>query len=277
MENPYSELPAFENSVGSKLEIFLWYQSIIEDFDIELANWLWERGTKVELAFEPRIPSQSSTDQPNYRLRNISSGQHDEDLYRWANQLKNFGRPVYFRPMSEMNGNWTSWAGEANGNSPADFIPAWQHIHDIFTQVGATNVVWVWSPNRDGDEDAALSTFTRYYPGANYVDYVGLNGYNWGSMYNTPSWNSEWQNFDEVFGPSYRVFTRLTDKPIVIAETASTDVGGSKAQWIKDSFLTARAEYPRIKAIVWFNINKETDWRIESSAASLNAFRHYAF
>ncbi len=47
---------------------------------------------------------------------------------------------------------------------------------------GATNVDWVWSPNRDGSTAAALNTFTTLYPGDAYVDYIGFSGYNWGTM-----------------------------------------------------------------------------------------------
>jgi hypothetical protein len=34
----------------------------------------------------------------------------------------------------------------------------------------------------------------------------------------------------------------------------------------------ASADYAQIKAFYWFNIHKECDWRINSSAASLAAF-----
>jgi hypothetical protein len=31
--------------------------------------------------------------------------------------------------------------------------------------------------------------------------------------------------------------------------------------------------FPKVRAVVWFHANKETDWRVNSSAASLSAFR----
>lgn len=75
----------------------------------------------------------------------------------------------------------------------------------------------------------------------------------------------------------YNVAARRTSKPIFISETASTDLGGSKATWIKNAFAEIEASYLRIEALVWFNYDKETDWRIESSDSSLEAFRNYAF
>lgn len=277
MDYPYKDVPYFEQLWGHRLNIFLWYQSIGEDFDKSLANWLWSRGTKLELAFEPRNASGSSTNQPLYRLKTITAGQHDAELRRWARQIKSFGHPVYFRPMCEMNGDWTTWAGKANGNVPTDFIPAWRHIFNIFKYEGATNAMFVWSPNRDGDQASALRTFNMYYPGSSFVHYVGMNGYNWGTMYKTSTWTSTWQSFSQVFGPSYQIAARYTTKPIMVAEMATTDVGGSKGLWIKDAYTKIKLYYPRIKAVVWFNVNKETDWRIQNSSTSLAAFRTYAF
>jgi len=33
-----------------------------------------------------------------------------------------------------------------------------------------------------------------------------------------------------------------------------------------------KASFPAIKAFVWFHMNKETDWRVDSSAAARAAF-----
>ncbi|MEQ7739105.1 hypothetical protein, partial [Escherichia coli] len=61
-------------------------------------------------------------------------------------------------------------------------------------------------------------------------------------------------------------------KPILVAETASTEVGGSKAAWNTDlvSYLAAQ---PDVMGFVWFNLQKEADWRINSSDASASALK----
>lgn len=53
----------------------------------------------------------------------------------------------------------------------------------------------------------------------------------------------------------------------------STEQGGDKAAWIED-FLQNQLPYrfPRIKGFVWFHMAKETDWRIDSSVTSQQAF-----
>ncbi|MHB1390171.1 MAG: Ig-like domain-containing protein [Thermoleophilia bacterium] len=282
MPNPASpdeQLPSvgdlhnFESTIGRQADIFLWYESIGESFYTETFRPMAQEGRIIQLAWEPHDFSLPATDQPDYRLKRITAGYLDNDVRRWARELKSFGYTIYFRPMCEMNGDWVTWGGTVNGNTPDDYIPAWRHIHDIFVQEGATNVKFVWSPNRDGDAASAINTFNTYYPGDAYVDFLSINGYNWGHLYNTPGWTSQWQRFEDVFGPSYDAFTARSGKPVMIAETATTEVGGDKAAWIADMFARLPVRFPRITAVTWFNINKETDWRVESSAASLSAFR----
>jgi hypothetical protein len=80
-------------------------------------------------------------------------------------------------------------------------------------------------------------------------------------------------SFAQVFGRSYSTLSRLSAKPMMIAETASAEQGGQKAQWIAKTFGALPSRFPRIRAAIWFDRNKETDWRINSSAASLVAWR----
>ncbi len=138
---------------------------------------------------------------------------------------------------------------------------AWRHVHDLFAQAGVTNVTWVWSPNVS---DRPLG---RLYPGDAYVDWVGVDGYNWRT---TASW-SPWQTPSQVFGTTLATLRRVSSRPIVVSETASTEVGGNKGQWIQQFFSMLGAN-PDIRAFVWLNFNNETDWRIESSSGARTAF-----
>lgn len=84
-------------------------------------------------------------DQPKYATRKIAAGKHDVYIRRWARRAAAWNKPFYLRPMHEMNGTWSPWGVGINGNTPAEFVKAWRHIHNIFEQEGATNVRWVWS------------------------------------------------------------------------------------------------------------------------------------
>jgi beta-mannanase len=203
-------------------------------------------------------------DQPEYQLANIANGNFDAYIRSWAQGLASYDGTVLLRFAHEMNHQHYPWAIGVNGNTESDYIAAWRHIHDLFVAEGAVNVQWVWSP-LIWWEGAPL--IEPMYPGDAYVDWVALDGYNnveWGG----------WQSFSQIFGASYQRLTEMTDKPIMIAEVASGEAGGSKAAWITEAFSQIQAQFPEIRAVVWFNESKETDWRVNSSNASLRAFRN---
>ena len=117
------------------------------------------------------------------------------------------------------------------------------------------------------DTNGTNATTLDYYPGDNYVDWVGVDGYNWGG--------SDWQTFQQVFAKIYPLLASKK-KPIIIGEMASAEQGGDKGKWIDAMIPVLKAQYPLFKAVVWFDINKENDWRINSSTAALAAFSKMA-
>ncbi len=205
-------------------------------------------------------------------LTGVVIGKYDSYIRQFATDAKTWGHPLYLRFAHEMNGNWYPWGtgnGNPNGNSPGDFVATWRHVHDIFTNVGATNVRWVWCVNVSG---GGLTPYSQLYPGDGYVDWVALDGYNWGG---NPG--HTWQSLHDVFSASYQEVTALTSKPVMIAETGSAEEGGNKADWISQGLLnTMPQSFPRIQAVLWFDWNLEHDWRVNSSPASLAAFRSIA-
>jgi beta-mannanase len=187
-------------------------------------------------------------------------------LRRWAQGLRDFGGPVMLRFAHEMNGNWYPWAEGVNGNGAGDYVAAWRHVRSVFTSVGTPGVSWVWSPNVPYTGSIPL---TGLYPGPDTVDVVGLDGYNFGT---SQSWSS-WVQPDALFGPGLQALRALAPgKPVIISETASTELGGSKPDWVR-SMVSYLSSQPDVTAFVWFHYLKETDWRLDSSAASAAAVR----
>lgn len=81
--------------------------------------------------------------------------------------------PVLLRPLHEMNGAWFWWGDKKSGER---LVRLWRFYHDYLVQEKAVrNVLWVWSPNIDSG--ASVERFMSYWPGAAYVDVVGLDGY----------------------------------------------------------------------------------------------------
>jgi hypothetical protein len=257
------------DQLGRMPAIVAWYQAwgnSNRQFDPSLLESVRNRGAMPLITWEPWDPA-AGVEQPSYHLGRIARGDFDVYIDSWATGLAVYGGSVYLRFAHEMNGSWYPWAVGTNGNTVDDYVTAWRYVHDRFDAAGAENVRWVWSPLATGPEDGRL---TQSYPGDAYVDWVGLDGFNEG----TTRPDSIWRDFASIFCPAYTAILALTDRPIMIPEMASAEEGGDKATWVTDAFATQLPSYfPNIRAVVWFNRDKEADWRIDSSPASLAAFR----
>lgn len=266
-------LDAFAARSGVMPKIAMYYQDWNEGWSTALINPRFvgpivARGAIPMITWEPCLDSGEPTDQPDYSPARITAGAFDPYIRRAAREARAYGQPILLRFAHEMNGNWNSW-GAIPGNTPRDYIAMWRHVVSIFREEGATNVRWVWSPNVYGV--GGVRPFQAYYPGNEWVDYVSLDGYNWGDLK-----ESGWRSFAEVFESSYQAMTELTGKPLMISETATPEAGGDKAAWIREILTVLPARMPRVRALIWFDRVKETDWRIDSSPASDLAFRELA-
>ncbi|MEU5941084.1 glycosyl hydrolase [Micromonospora sp. NPDC047548] len=228
-----------------------------EPWDYQLDNAARKKG------FSARKIDRIRSHQPDYRLSRISRGSLDAYVLSWAQGIKSLGYPVAIRFAHEMNGDWYPWSEAVNGNRPGDYVKAWRHVHDLFTAAGATNVIWVWSPNVRWDNSTPkLSTL---YPGDDYVDWVGLSGY-----YGTGAL-STYRSFDAIFNQTIKEIRAFTHRPLVITETGASDGKGRKAEWIRQTFQLL-PRHKDIIGLIWFEVNKELDWRIVSSPAVTKAF-----
>lgn len=199
----------------------------------------------------------------------INQGDFDEFLRSWARAAKEDGRRVLLRFGFEFNGDWFTWSGE-----PAAYVAAFRHAHDIFRDVGAGNVEWVWAPNIVSCPDTDANDMHRYYPGDDYVDWVALDGYNFGDHHD--EWH-RWQSFEDVYAAALRDFARrYGDKPLIITEFGcAPGKPGQRAAWIREAFGCLQ-RFPQVRAAIWFNYDKrrenEPDWRIDRDPEALKAF-----
>lgn len=258
-------LDRFDANAGRRPQVVQWYVQWegSQPFPTQDASYVRSRGQTPMITWES-WDWKGTADQPAYADARIVAGAYDSYITEWARAAKAYGTTVYVRWGAEMNGNWNPWDPGVNGNTPAQYVAAWRHIHTLFAAAGATNVKWAWTPITEYGGSTPLASL---YPGDAYVDLVGVDGYNWGT---TQPWSS-WQSFSQVFNPTITTIRTLTKKPLWIFETASAEQGGDKAVWITDMFATLQRD-TRISGFVWFNANKETDWRIESSPSAQQAF-----
>jgi hypothetical protein len=259
-----AELDEVSRLAGESPSSVLFYKDFLQAPPISEMNAVRARGAVPLVTWEPWAWG-GGLNQPAYSLDRIAAGDFDARITQWGQALAAWGYPVQLRFAHEMNGDWYPWAEGVNGNGAGDYVQAWRHVHDVMAAAGASNVSWVWSPNVPYWGSTDLSGL---YPGAGYVDIVALDGYNWGT---SASW-SGWISPQDLFAPGIAQLRSLAPGvPILIAETASSEAGGSKAAWNSDlvSYLAAQ---PDVMGFVWFHMQKEADWRINSSDASASAF-----
>ncbi len=258
LEDDKRKVTEFETMVGRRLAVDMHYYRWEDAFPTALEEW------DAAQCRAPMVAWAGS------HLAAIARGDQDAHIRARARSVKRFGHPIFIRWAYEMNGDWWNWATANSDRDPTVFVAAWRRIHRIFRSAGASNAVWVWSPNEASFPDEGWNQPERYYPGDDVVDWVGIDGYNWGALH---PWSS-WRTFADIFRP---VYTRYAGrKPIMIAEAASTELGGDKAAWIADMRRSLHDEFPAVRAVIWFNSRKETDWRIDSSPSALESFRALA-
>lgn len=179
--------------------------------------------------------------------KDIVSGKLDDYIRQYARDVKAYGDPVFIRLICGEfnNSSWTACAPLAN---PAltidDFVNSWKRIVDIFNKEGVTNVAWVWIMLPIPPEWGSDPRWREYYPGDEYVDWVGVNMGDWGQ----PNW----------MDPAYE-FALKHDKPFFISEFAIRFPGvptthADQLDWIGRMFDYVES-HDQVKAILYFNMN----------------------
>ncbi len=259
-----NEVNNFERAVKTHAGITMWFadwaHGVVDPEQLEAVD---ARGSVPEITWEPWDHSVGKgIPQPEYSLASIAAGNHDDYLQDWAATLRDFGKPVMLRFAQEMNVPETGypWALPTQ-NGSGKYVAAWRHIHDLFQEAGATNVRWVWSPLASG-------ITSEFYPGDSYVDVVGLSGFNGGSVL---PWNG-WRSFNRIFGDALPQVAKVAPgKPVQISEVSTTYGPGTKEEWVAAMF-RAIEDHPEIRSVVWFNVAKEADWRIQTSSGAERSF-----
>lgn len=244
-----SSAPQFESLVGSTMDLQPVFIGWYELFPSKYGPSVRERGKTLVIFWE----------QYDVTLDEIVNGSADTYIDAFASAAKEYKGQIMLVPFHEMNGEWSPWSGVREGNSQAQVIAAWRHVHKRFA--GIPNVKFAWNVNNGSQPDTPQNAIARYYPGDAYVDYVAVNGFNDGNP---------WQSWSDVFDDALRQL-RIYHKPIYILSMASAQ-GSMKAEWITDALTVQIPQHPEIAGWIWFHANKEANWLVNSDERSLVAF-----
>ena len=144
--------------------------------------------------------------------------------------------------------------------TPAQFVAAWRHIHDVFAKLGVHNVIWVWTTEGYLPHERTIAAM---YPGNAYVDWIGYDPYNYYTCH-----QASWQSFAQTVQPFYQWLTTqpFGDKPVMLSEfgsAADPQQPDREAAWYR-SIVPVIRQMPRLKALIQWNA---VDTRMPSGRA----------
>ena len=233
-KNVQGDMRLFEEVVGKGHASYLRYVGYGTPFPVKWVQEVRALGAVPNIALEP-----------NDGLPQVKDNAY---LRTFARAAAESGGPVFLRFASEMNGDWTPWH-----ENPQKYRYKFRLVHDVFAEE-APNVALVWTPYC-----LPQHNIDRYYPGDDYVDWVGINLY------------SVHHHDGREDRPAYRedptdllagVYRRYADrKPIQISEFAATHYCLACNDYVDDFAITKMrqlyralpARFPRVKMIYWFS------------------------
>ncbi len=245
----WSQISEFTDATGVRPGIVVYYSPWNVPFSASFAEAAWDHDAYVLVQLQPG----------GVTLSSIAAGGSDGYLRSYAHDVVAFGHPVILSFGHEMNGTWYSW-GEGH-TSPATFVAAWRHVVRVFRASGAANVTWLWAVN---SITGAAGSLSRWWPGAAWVDWTGIDGYYFRAT----------DTFASVFGATIAAIRTISGAPLLIAETAVGTTPDRESQ-IDALFAGVRAGH--LAGVVWFDEAQHAglyhqDWRLEHDPSALAAF-----
>jgi hypothetical protein len=239
--------PVLEHDLNTQFSIIGRTQDIHDSFDKSWVDQLTAQHARpwITLQFGAFGPGNKPPLDAN--LPAIINGIQDQNLTRWAEDIREYGKPIYLTVLLHADRNWSLSSGVANGGIPQDVPKAWMHVQSVFRSVGASNVAWVWAP-ADPLHDQA------YAPPASTIDAVLQ------SFIDYPG--TKWGDPETVL---HDLAQHYPTKPLFV-EASANGPATQKAAWLT-KLGQAVNDFPQVYALLYHEGGPElklTDAQIES-------------
>ena len=246
----YRPATLFTSVAGRKPNLTVYYSGWGVPFRARFATAAARTGAVVLVHMEPWHQTMAA----------IAAGNSDRYLRQFAAAVRHYGGHVVISFAPEADGRWYPWGW--HHATPARWVAAWRHVVTVFRQSGATNVTWLWVMS---GHSRATGLVRRWWPGHNYVDWIGVDGYYFRHA----------DTFRSVIGNTVRNIRKFSRKPILLSEIG---IGPRAGQTAKIPGLFAGMRRDHLLGLLYFDVNQHQgvyhqDWQLDDHPAAVAAFR----
>jgi cellulose synthase (UDP-forming) len=246
---------AFEVAIGlplNKVSVKLPFDPQNNIFPKDLFSEYNRKGVSPIIVWEPGdLPFATNF------LERITDGEFDPYISAFCHQIKALGFPVFIRFAPEADDLKKNWGLNVDDDDQANgkkFVAAWKRVINKFKEQKVNNVKWVWSPG-------SYYSMNEFYPGNEYVDFIGISVLNYGRA----AKNGSWHSFAALYEPFRHEIAKtkkvsMMYKPVIITEFGATSYGGRQDVWMEEALYQIMEYYPEIKGIVFYIVKDEKSW-----------------
>jgi endoglucanase len=173
-------------------------------------------------------------------LSDVVDGLYDVQIDRLATALEQSKGPVYISWGHEMDQDLASrypWSGAPS----KQYVAAYRHVVDRMRSAKTAELRWIW-------EGVLKQGSLRYWPGEEYVDYIGM------PIYSYPSWDQQMYGYIRDFPTTFnekRALVQQFGKPLIITELGVCGSDDFRNFWMRSAILSL-PEYRDLAAVVFF-------------------------
>lgn len=219
----------FEKKLERNMDVLPLNEHMHEN-DLQLKNSIQQIANK---GYMPVVRWQLPWDGNKSDWQGIDNGKYDRCLMQYADIFRSCGSPLFIVPVLPYKNEQ---------QSPETVRKAWQHLYTFFNNLGISNLTWVWEPPSTG--------YNAFYPGPQFVDWVGVKILNYAGEREDKGWYS----FKEFYKP-YRKDLGDFQKSVMITEMGCV-AGKDQSQWFASAFENMRTEFPEIRSALLFSGEK---------------------
>lgn len=216
----------------------------------------------------PRSNFDTGSPDDNYSLRDIVAGKIDEQLVQMGREADRLTVPTMFDFACEANGDWFPWSFE----DPELYVLAFQKVASIIRGI-APRSTFAFHINYD----ESYGNVEKYFPGDEYVDYVGA------SIYGSHKNGEDYTPFAHMYDYTFDILKRLSNKPLCIFEMGACERAAcEKAAWLQGALQHIKAKNEVEIVSLWHedfsnDDGSFTQFRLDSSPSALEAGKAFIF